>query len=274
MHGNSSTSTHKARMPRTCGAKILVAWQVDSKEIDSMSQQYLYGGSSWARTSFDTATAPRTNLAKEWDIPHYNLSKRAISVLESLKLVTDHPDKTLPIVFLYHDPIFDLEYITGMSYKEFVTCKDWKTIWNQCNQYCLDKIDSLDRPVLLIGASAGVVDHTYKNIIVGHHNWQLWLAEQAGMEVIDQTVHVTPADGINYCLSHFWSPLEIQKCLHENPSVVPDKTVVDAIWNVFSFWKELENAGLFFEVHPNYKSNKLFAEFLKPTVLKFLNEHK
>jgi len=241
---------------------------------DSMEPQYLYGGSSWANRSYDPGQTPKTSLAKEWNIPYYNLSKTAISVLESLKLVSDHPNKTLPIVFLYHDPVTDLQSITGMSYKEFITSKDWKIIWNQCNQHCLDKIDSLDRPVLLIGAVAGVNDQAYKNITVGHYNWQLWLAEQAGMKVVDQTVHVAPADGGNYCLNYFWGAEHVQKFLHENPTVDPDKTALDAIWDVFFFWKELEKANLFFEVHPNYNGNKLFAEFLKPTVLKFLDEHK
>lgn len=236
--------------------------------------QYLYGGSSWAHRSFDPGRALKTNLAKEWAIPHYDCTKNAISVLESLKLVTDDPNNTLPVVFLYHDPINDLESITGMPFKEFITRKDWKSIWNQCNQYCLDKIDSLDRPVLLIGAVAGVDNDAYKNITVGHYNWQLWLAEQAGMKVVDRSVYVTPADGGNYWLNYFWGAGDAQRFLHENSTVNPDNTALDAIWDVFFFWKELEKADLFFEVHPNYSGNKLFAEFLKPTVLKFLDDHK
>ena len=62
--------------------------------------------------------------------------------------------------------------------------------------------------------------------------------------------------------------------LHENPAIAPDKQLLDSIWDIFFFWKELEKANLFYECHPNYNGNKLFAEFLKPTVLNFLNEHK
>jgi hypothetical protein len=239
-----------------------------------MNPQFIYAGSSWAAKSFDPDKHVYTNLATEWGIPHTNLTKLAISVLDSFDRIVQHPDKKLPVIFLYHDPIGDIERIIGISFKEFLTRADWKILWDQCNQSCLAKIDSLDRPVLLIGAVTSVINGVYKNITVGHVNWQLWLAEQAGMEVVDQTVHVTPADGGNFFLNYFWGAQGAQKYLHENPSVKPDKKLLDAIWDVFFFWKELENANLFFEVHPNYNGNKLFAEFLKPTVLKFLNEHK
>ena len=272
MLGNSITSSHKARMPRTCGKKI----PADSQDIvDNMSPQYLYGGSCWAGSSYDPGGVYKTNLAKEWGIPHCNLTKTNTSVLNTLQLVIDNPNKNLPIIFLYHDPLNDLEYITGMPYKEFLTQKDWKSIWDQCNQFCLDKINSLDRPVLLIGAVSNVINNgVYKNITVGHINWQLWLAEQAGMKITEETVHVTPADGGNFSLNYFWGAEVPQRYLHNNPSTVPDKKLLDAIWDTFFFWKELEKANLFYECHPNYNGNKLFAEFLKPTVLNFLNEHK
>jgi hypothetical protein len=239
-----------------------------------MLPQYLYGGSSWAHRSYDFSEDFKTNLAQEWNIAYQDLTKPGISVLESLQVVIDNPNKTLPIIFLYHDPLGDLEKITGISLREFTTRADWKTIWDQCNQYCLSKIDSLDRPVLLIGATTNVVNNTYKNITVGHPSWQLWLAEKAGMKVIDQTVYITPNDGGNFNLTHFWGGEMIQQFLHENSSVNPDKKLLDSIWDIFFFWKELEKANLFYQVHPNYNGNKLFAEFLKPTVLDFLNAYK
>ena len=240
-----------------------------------MNPQYLYGGSSWAYKSFDPDEDFNTNLAKEWDIPHYDLSWPNISVLYSVNRIIQHPDKQLPVIFLYHDPISDVEHITGISFKEFLTRKDWKTIWDQCNQFCIDKIDTLARPVLLIGAVTNVIDNmVYKNITIGHVNWQLWLAKQAGMKIIDQTIHVAPEDGGNFSLDHFWGAESAQKHLHENPAISPDKQLLDSIWDVFFFWKELEKANLFYEVHPNYNGNKLFAKFLKPTVLNFLNAHK
>ena len=240
-----------------------------------MNPQYLYGGSSWAYKSFDPDENFKTNLAKEWNIPHCDLTEPGISVLDSLDRIIQHPDKKLPVIFLYHDPISDVEHITGISFKEFLTRKDWKTIWDQCNQFCIDKIDALDRPVLLIGAVTNVIDNmVYKNITIGHVNWQLWLAKQAGMKIIDQTIHVAPEDGGNFSLDHFWGAESAQKYLHENPAITPDKQLLDSIWDIFFFWKELEKANLFYEVHPNYNGNKLFAEFLYPTVLNFLDVQK
>jgi len=272
MLGNSITSSAKARTPRTCGKKI----HADLQDIvDNMSPQYLYGGASWAVSSFDAGNSVGTNLAKEWNIPYSNLTKAGYSVLESLQLIIDNPNKTSPVIFIYHDPLSNLKEAVDMSFKEFLTREDWKTIRDRCDRFCLDKINSLDRPVLLIGALNKVANtEVYKNITVGHINWQLWLAEQAGMKVVDQTVYVTPADGGNFCLNYFWGAQAAHKFLHENPTVTPDKTLLDAIWDIFFFWKELEKANLFYEVHPNYNGNRLFAEFLKPTVLNFLDAHK
>ena len=240
-----------------------------------MSEQFLYGGSSWAKSSFDAdGQNETTNLAKEWNIPYIDRTIYASTILNSRKLIENYTKKTLPVVFVYHCPSKDVEQITGISYKDFLNRPDWMEIWNQCNHHCLEKIDSLGRPVLLIGAKTTVPNHSYKNIVVGHVNWQLWLAEQAGMQIDDQRVLVSPADGGNYTLNHFWSAEDAQKYMHENPGFNPDKTLLDSVWDVFFFWQELEKANLFYQVHPNFNANKLFAKYLRPTVEKFLNDCK
>ena len=62
--------------------------------------------------------------------------------------------------------------------------------------------------------------------------------------------------------------------LHENPAIAPDKQLLDSIWDIFFFWKELEKANLFYEVHPNRRATVEFAKFLLPTVTKFLQDNK
>lgn len=240
-----------------------------------MSPQFLYGGSSWAASSYDADMRhAKTNLSKEWNMPCIDLSVPGVSVLKSWREIEKNKNKTLPVIFLYHCPSSNVTDITGISYEQFLTRPDWMEIWNRCNQHCLEQIDSLGRPVLLIGAVSTVPDWSYKNIIIGHANWQLWLAEQAGMQIQDQHVLVSPADGGNYTLNHFWAAESAHRYLHENPGVTPDKTLLDSVWDVYFFWQTLEKANLFHQVHPNFNGNRLFAEYLRPKVEKFINDCK
>ena len=80
-------------------------------------------------------------------------------------------------------------------------------------------------------------------------------------------------DGGDFFVSTCWGAEVLHKFMHENPHITPSVEVTNAVWDIFFFWKELEKANLFFDVHPNYQGNTLFAEFLKPTVIKFLQDN-
>ena len=62
--------------------------------------------------------------------------------------------------------------------------------------------------------------------------------------------------------------------MYENPDIEPNQSLTDSIWDMFFFWKQLEKQDLFSDVHPNLRGNKLFAEYTKPMVLKFLEDVK
>jgi hypothetical protein len=249
-------------------------------------EQFVYTGTSWAAQSFDPLAPGEipdssnvgkissriTNLAREWGISHRNISKAGTSNLNRLDAFYNEKIQK-PIVWIYGEPLADLEQITGLSKATFIARPDWKDIQQECNQYCLKRIADTNLPILLIGAASDVVDCNYNNITV-INSWQKWLAEQAKLSVDKNTVHVNITNkeiiNVDYC----WSADIVHSWIRQNSETIPNKQLVESIWNIFSLWKKLEDAGLFYQVHPNYRSTELFAQYLKPSVEKFLMDSK
>ena len=238
----------------------------------------MYTGPSWGNCSFDAPEvekfSPPTSLAKEWNIPCKDLTMSGYSVLYLIERKIKPANSRLPIVWVYSEPILDLTTITGMSFEEFIASPDWFDIRQQCNQHCLEQINSLGNPVLLIGGHSDIenCDTTnLTNITIAAPSWQKWIAESAGMTVQDGTVYVKMSDGGSFNLEHCWGAEVAHKFIHEHQNIDPDPTLLDAVWDIYYFWQELENRGWFYEVHPNKKSNIKFAKFLKPVVDNFLS---
>jgi hypothetical protein len=233
--------------------------------------KYQYTGPSWAVQSYDSPDLSiyPTNLSKEWKIACIDLSQLGSSILNRVEAVKQH-EFNLPIIWVYNEPLLDLTAITGLTLDEFVTRKDWSDIREECNQYCLNQINLLPAPVLLIGAHSDIVNCNRPNITVAHPSWQAWLAEKAGMLVSEGRIEVNIVDGSRYGIKNCWGAEYIHRFLHENHHIDPDPSLLNLIWDVYYFWEELERQNWFFEVHPNKRGNVEFAKFLKPTVENFL----
>lgn len=223
---------------------------------------YTYTGPSWAASSYPVEDENATNLAKLWNMPHVDQSVPGVHAIYNLKRLYEQKEKG-PVVWIYNEPLGVLKRATNMEDKEFLIRNDWKEIWQECNQFCLNSIARLGRPVLLFGAHSDIVDCNHANIVVGHKSWQRFLAEQAG--TVTKKIKVPTV-----C----WGAEVIHREMHKSPDIEPNKSLVDSIWNVFSFWKQLEEQDLFNHVHPNLRGNKLFAEYAKPMVEKFLEDVK
>lgn len=233
--------------------------------------RFVYTGPSWAASSYPLGI-DATSLAKEWKIPYTDCSKPGSNVLECLNLVKAH--STLPLIWIYNEPLGCLTEATGLTKSDLLQRRDWKDVWDECNQYCLEKISGLNRPVLLIGGHSDIVNCNYPNITIGCKSWQKFLAEQSGMSIDNDKVHVKMDDGGDFDVSFCWGAEVLHRYMHEHPEISPATEVTNAIWDIFFFWKELEKANLFYDVHPNINGNRLFAEFLKPVVTKFLEDNK
>ena len=235
---------------------------------------YTYTGPSWAASSYPIEDENATNLAKLWNIPYVDQSIPGAHAIYNLNSLYKQKIPKGPVVWLYNEPLNVLNRATKMENKEFLIRNDWKEIWQECNQFCLNSIARLGRPVLLFGAHSDIVDCDHDNIVVGHKSWQRFLAEKAGMITRKGKINVTMDDGGSYSFRQCWGAEVIHRTMHENPDIEPNKSLTDSIWNMFFFWKQLEKQDLFSDVHPNLRGNKLFAEYTKPMVLKFLEDVK
>ena len=235
-----------------------------------MLKKFLYTGPSWAKHSYPIADN-NTNLAQQWDFDYIDFTESGDGNHAFFPRIKLCADDNIPIVWLYCEPLLSLGPATGLSMAEFVVSENWQDIREVCNQYCLNLINSLPNPVLLVGAHSDIVNfNNYKSTLqIGEISWQKWMAQQAGL-VVDDSIHVTPQDGGKYNLDLCWGAEIVHKFLHENPNINPVPSLLGAVWDVYYFWQYLEQQGWFSEVHPNRHSNVEFAKFLKPKIEQFL----
>jgi hypothetical protein len=233
---------------------------------------YAYTGPSWAKSSFPVEV-DSTNLAKEWAIPHVDLSKFASSVLDNINTIKQ-AKTNLPIVWVYNEPLANLNQATGLSFDKLLVDDNWKQHRNACNQYCLEQISKLDLPVLLIGGHSDIKDCNFSNIRVVCASWQKFIANKAGLNIVNDTMEGSYDSGTKFAVADCWGAEIIHRHMFENPTIDPTKTIVDSIWDTFFFWKEIERLGWFHDVHPNKRATQSFAEFLLPDVTKFLEDTK
>ena len=267
-------------MPRTCGLRTGAGLQDTDK--------FIYIGPSWAAQNYESPESgiPEgcTNLAKEWGIPCVNRSrpgKRVLACIQDIKNLSND----LPVVWIYGEPSFDLEYICNVTQEEFVIRDDWKMLRQQCNQVCLDEIANLNRPILLIGAHSDITDCAYDNITVGHPSYQKFLAKQAGLLADDNTVKFKNTHYASYIskLVNLTDTVTINECwgvdivhktvYHGNNHALYNKDLVNCTADILNFWQLLENQGLFYQTHPTKKGVEMFAKETKDVVLKFLEKN-
>ena len=231
--------------------------------------QFIYAGPSWAVTSYPDDLEPKTSLLQEWNLSAISVAIKASSNFGEVSKIKKL-DSNLPVIFLYCEPLNDLENITGLTVRDFIESENWQEIWHECNTACLNAIDNLDNPVALIGAHSDVVNNTTNSFVI-ESSWQKWIAQQANMTVIDDIINVDPIDGGSYPLSKCWGAEVIHRHLHANPEFKPHPSLLDAIWDIYFFWEELQRRGWFFEVHPNYIANVEFAHYTQQTIVDFLD---
>ena len=231
--------------------------------------QFIYAGPSWAVSSYPDNQDPCTNLLTEWKLPAISVAKSASTNFGQINLIKK-TNLTHPVVFLYCEPIGDLEKTTGLSLREFVESENWREIWHTCNKRCLYEIEKLPNKVALIGSHCDIVTENTSTYVISE-SWQKWIALQCGMQVDNDVIEVTPSDGGNYKLSQCWGAEVVDRYLHLNPDAKPHSSLLDAIWDVYFFWDELEKRNWFYQVHPNYIANVEFAHYTKNNITTFLN---
>jgi hypothetical protein len=123
--------------------------------------KFIWTGPSWAARSFDPPEKQKfigtTNLALEWGFSHFDASGDGTGIILQQQKVLLFP-KNLPVIWVYPEPLADLTKFVGLSHIELLKRNDWIDIRKECNDQAFKKINSLGRPVLLIGGHSDVVD--------------------------------------------------------------------------------------------------------------------
>lgn len=229
---------------------------------------YNYIGPTWAKRSFDPPNIETTNFAKVWDLPYNEfiyLSAPPFTILENVR---SELENFLPIVWVYSDPWGDIPTLTGIPHEEYIQREDWLDIWKLANKKILEGINSLGNPVFLIGTHCDVIDCNYENITVGYSSWQKFMADQLGF-LKNNRIYIKDRV-IDHCVAQ-----EIYfRFFYENPNLTPAGTLYDLIIDQWMLWDEFYKTGIMYEHHPTKYSYDLFARFLKPKLVNWLDIHK
>lgn len=228
-------------------------------------KKLLYIGSSWAVRSFDKdyENPPRetdvlgkdyTNLAYELGLDVVDLSQFNISNLSCLNLIQQYDKEYDAVVWVYCEPIKDLNYNNYSNLTEFLTSDSFWDLRNHINTVILKQLSKLGKPIALIGGASDVENADYDNLTVIHPSWQKFLSDIAETNLV-----------------HGWSPDVAHYEMAANPDLKPAPKLVDLISSTFDAWDQLAKKKLFAKTHPNTRGTKLFASHIKTSLNNWLD---
>jgi hypothetical protein len=227
--------------------------------------KYIYAGASWAARSYDTPAGLEdnyTNLAMEWDIPCYNISKRAQSNLMSLQRIVAL-NVTLPVIFILTDTVIDIwtdKDWQGVG-KNFLETNDVHKIRQKMLTTFLIKLNAIGLPIGLIGSHVTITHADvapYNNLSVIDQSWISFLSQ----ETLGRRMNGWGSD-----LAH--TVMSDTTLGH----ITPSKHIITEIYAQRDLVAEISmhKAGLMCGSHATAKGNKLYAKYLKERVTNFIN---
>lgn len=224
---------------------------------------FIYVGPSWAATSFGHEEP--TNLLEQWELSAVNYSQRGKRNLDFIRIPDYNIDR--PCVWVFCEPLVELfkgvrnpqegdrDYPGIASYLDAV---DHRLHHSKLKRQQLEQMNNLGVPIGLIGSHCDVYESDIQgleNLSIIHPSWQQWMKDQC--QLTDFTLNFGCDIANNM----------IQEIGFNN---VPNKVLVDDIWNQYVTWNELQVQGLFHKTHPNRKSNIEFAKETRDAVVDFL----
>jgi len=227
-------------------------------------KQLLYVGSSWAVKSFaETDDATDTSIEQECNLKSKayvtKLCQNGTSNLDMLDKVKRFGFLKYGIVWLYCEPILDIERLGICTREEFLTSPNSWELRSIANKRILQEMNNLNMPIALIGAHSDVIDCDYENITVINNSWQSFLLDSLNYDYVgaDRIVQGWGAE-----VAHRWMA---------QLGVSPTKELTDKIIEIFRRWSLLIKEDLFWEVHPTSKATKLFAKEIEKPLYEWID---
>jgi hypothetical protein len=224
-------------------------------------EKFIYTGPSWGELSYEPMEnndvwPNYTNLALEWDIPCYNLAKRAnnnYQCIDSIQAL----NKDLPVVWVLCEPLVAILH-NGPLQHEYLQSKDHLAFRQELLQQQLTAMNDLGLSIGIVGAHSDIrqsdIDN-FSNLSIIHPSWQNFLANQVGVQSRDYNW--------GYEIAHVM--------FRVFPEVKPTDQLVMDMYEGLDFWERLEKEKVFCDVHPNKLGNIKFAKYIKEKVIKFVS---
>ena len=226
-------------------------------------EKFLYTGPSWGELSYEPMEGfdvyPNyTNLALEWNIPCYNVAKRANNNYQCIDSVKSL-NKDLPVVWVMCEPLVAILHDTPAQH-EYLQCKDHLAFRQELLQQQLRAINELGLPIGIIGAHSDIRQRDiacFGNLSIVHPSWQNFLATSVNVQ--------TRNYNWGYEIAHVM--------FRVFQDIRPTDQLVMDMYDGLDFWKKLEKEKVFCDVHPNKQGNIKFAEHIKQSVINFSLHH-
>ena len=223
-------------------------------------EKFIYTGPSWGELSYEPmqdfdAWPNYTNLAVEWNIPCYNIARRANNNYQCIDSVKSL-NKDLPVVWIMCEPLVSILHNVPLQ-QEYLQSKNHLVFRQNLLHEQLSAMNDLGLPIGIVGAHSDIRQediYDFSNLSIIHPSWQNFLASQVGLESRDYNW--------GYEIAHVM--------FRVFPEVKPNDQLVMDMFDGLDFWKQLEKERVFCDVHPNKQGNIKFAEFIKQQVTDFI----
>jgi hypothetical protein len=245
----------------------------------------LYLGASWAEQSYESVNGRndpvKTNLARELELVNYTslAAQRGNSSLTQVEFAQEfmhqHPELApFRIVFVTANTLDDGHNIFNISRvdfaRKFLTTEDPIGLTQHLEELFYQKLNALNVPVALIGASIDVTCKNHDNITVIHPSWQNFLAQKCNC-------NIPSFYGWNAGIADRWlhgvtiPDVGPPERFELGSSVSP--VLINELKNIKSYWKIMRKHKLLVGGHPNILGNQLFAQEIKQSVNNWIDKH-
>jgi hypothetical protein len=226
--------------------------------------KFIFAGDSFAEKGFtehncdcvvrDTDVC----LADHWTIPYTKCVAPGEGNLTILDKVVELKSD-LPIIWVWTEPGRDYGRITGRSEFEWIEREDLWELRQSLTVEILKEIKKrLSQPVALVGGLSDIDSGLAQSFgfAVLESSWQRWIANKLNSQWFRKG----------------WGALDVGWRSHYN-GITPGKTATMAWDEQIKEWCWWQEQGYFYSEHPTPRANLEFAEFLLPTVTKWIDNN-
>lgn len=232
--------------------------------------KYIFAGDSWALKGFTNDNYNKGNsqplpddqrLADHWPWEYRHCLTPGQGNLACLdRLVSMRVSADVPVIWVYTEPGRDYGRIQNAPPHEWIEREDIFSIRTALNYAIMTEIrTAVDNPIAFIGGLSDVdpvLAQTFGFDILCA-SWQQWIATCLDSKWFE----------------HGWGASDVGWRMHSN-GITPSKAATFAWDKQIKEWCWWEEQDYFCHEHPTPRANKEFAEFLQPTVEKWLNEQR